>query len=225
MSQELLALALLILAMPVASQSGNTREDRSPHRSGLVTVNGIKLHYLDWGGKGEALLFITGTGDDAHVFDEMAPKFTDSFRVLALTRRGFGESDKPETGYDTATLAEDVREFLDVMKIKRVNLVGHSAGGDELTRFASVYPKRALKLVYLDAAYDRTDVAAIEAKDPLPIRQPANKAQEAHYKGMGEFHPDYKKVKAPALSFYAIFETHWDLKADADESTRKKAEE
>jgi len=33
----------------------------------------------------------------------MAPKFTDRFHVLALTRRGFGESDKPETGYDIAT--------------------------------------------------------------------------------------------------------------------------
>ena len=109
------------------SQSQNTREDKSPHNSNFITVNGVRLHYLDWGGNGENLLFITRTGDNAHVFDELATDFTDRFRVLALTRRGFGESDKRETGYDTAILAEDVRHFLDVMKIKRVNLVGHSA--------------------------------------------------------------------------------------------------
>ena len=226
MSYRLLStLILLILAMPVAPQSGNMQEDKSPHRSGFATVNGIKLHYLDWGGKGEALLFITGMGDNAHVFDEMAPKFTDRFRVMALTRRGYGESDKPETGYDIPTRAEDIRHFLDIMKIKRVNLVGHSLGGDELTQFASVYPSRTLKLVYLDAAYDRSDLAAIVAKDPLTIKPPENKIQAALIKGQQALHLDYKKVKAPALSYYAIIETHWELKPDSDEPTRKKAEE
>src|SRR5262245_58681820 len=117
MSHKLLpTLTLLILAMPVATQSGKMEEDKSPHRSGFATVNGVKLHYLDWGGKGEALLFITGMGDNAHVFDEMAPKLTDRFHVMALTRRGFGESDKSETGYDIPTRVEDIRHFLDIMK-------------------------------------------------------------------------------------------------------------
>src|SRR5262245_17599865 len=228
MSYRLLpTISLLILTLPVATQSGNMQEDKSPHGSGFATVNGIKLHYLDWGGKGEALLFITGRGDNAHVFDEMAPKFTDRFHVLALTRRGFGESDKPETGYDVATRAEDVRHFLDIIKIKRVNLVGHSSGGDELTQFASVYPRRTLKLVYLDAAYDRSDIAAIEAKDPLsmPNEPPKSKVQMAYSEGVANFHPDYRMVKAPALSYYALIEAHWALTPDNHEPTRKKAEE
>jgi pimeloyl-ACP methyl ester carboxylesterase len=62
----------------------------------------------------------------------------------------------PETGYDTATLVEDIRQFLDALKIQRVILVGHSIAGDELTRFAVLHPDRVIKLVYLDAAYDRT---------------------------------------------------------------------
>ena len=99
--------------------------DKSPHKSGFVTANGIKLHYLDWAGKGESLLFLAGTTNTAHVFDDIAPKFKDRFRVLALTRRGHGQSESPATGYDIPTLVEDIRQFLDARKIKRVSLVGH----------------------------------------------------------------------------------------------------
>jgi len=110
-----------------------------PQKSGFVTANGIKLHYLDWGGSGDALLLLTGFGNDAHIFDSFAPKFTDRFHVIGLTRRGFGESDKPKTGYDTASRVEDIRLFLDAMKIEKASIVGHSMAGDELTLFASLY--------------------------------------------------------------------------------------
>ena len=59
--------------------------DTSPHKSDFVDVNGIRLHYLDWGGDGETLIFLTGMGSSAHTFDHIAPRFTDKFRVLALT--------------------------------------------------------------------------------------------------------------------------------------------
>jgi non-heme chloroperoxidase len=86
-------------------------------------------------------------GDTAHRYDDFAPKFTNQFRVLALTRRGHGESEIPETGYDTATLVADIRQFLDALKIQRVILAGHSFAGDELTRFAVRYPDRVTKQI------------------------------------------------------------------------------
>ena len=82
--------------------------DKSPHTSDFVSVNGIKLHYLDWGGEGDVLLFLAGMGNNAHIFDGFAPRFADKFHVMALTRRGHGQSDHPETGYDVDTLTEDV---------------------------------------------------------------------------------------------------------------------
>jgi pimeloyl-ACP methyl ester carboxylesterase len=138
----------------------------------LAAVNGIKLQYLDWGGKGKTLLFLTGLGDTAHIFDDIAPKFTDHFRVLGLTRRGQGKSDKPEVGYDTNTLVEDIRQFLDAMNIKRVILAGHSLAGNEMTRFAELYPDQVDKLVYLDAAYNREGAAELLAHAP-PLPQPS----------------------------------------------------
>ena len=128
--------------------------DKSPHASSFVTVNGVRLHYLDWGGSGPELLFLAGRGCNAHIFDDFAPRFTGQFRVLALTRRGHGESDYPETGYDIDTLVEDIRQFLDCLRIDRVILAGHSLAGIELSHFAALYPERVLKLVYLEAAYD-----------------------------------------------------------------------
>ena len=78
-------------------------------KSDFVTANGIRLHYLDWGGVGRTLIFLTGMGSSAYIFGKFAPRFTDTFRVLALTRRGQGDSDIPESGYDADTLTEDIR--------------------------------------------------------------------------------------------------------------------
>jgi non-heme chloroperoxidase len=143
--------------------------DTSPHESNVVEVNGICLHYLDWGGNGPILLFLPGMGCNAHIFDRFAPRFTDQFHVLALTRRGHGESDHPETGYDIDTLTEDIRLFLDGLKIDRIILAGHSMAGVEMSHFAAIHPERVLKLVYLDAAFYRNspEFKAMQEKNPL----------------------------------------------------------
>jgi pimeloyl-ACP methyl ester carboxylesterase len=125
-------------------------------KTGFVTANRIRLHYLDWGGSGETILFLPGFNDTAHGYDHFAPRFTDHFQVISLTRRGVGESEKPSSGYDTITRVEDIRGFLDTLGFNRVSLIGHSMAGDELTLFATRYPDTVAKLVYLDAAYDRT---------------------------------------------------------------------
>jgi len=98
----------------------------SNHKSDFVDVNGIRLHYLDWGGYGPTLIFLTGMGATAYIFNKFAPRFTDKCRVLALTRRGQGDSDTPETGYDADTLTEDIRQFMDRLHVEKAILAGHS---------------------------------------------------------------------------------------------------
>lgn len=141
--------------------------DRSPHQSHFVHVNGVKLNYLDWGGEGETILFLPGGGDGPHIYDEFAPRFTERFRVLGLARRGTGQS---ETGTDLLTfdlLAEDLRWFLDHLEISKVHLVGHSISGDILTRFATLYPERVEKLIYLDGAIDRSGLPEVMSHCPV----------------------------------------------------------
>ena len=135
--------------------------------SGFVQVNGIRLHYLDWGGFGPTLIFLTGMGSSAYIFNKFAPRFTDKFHVLALTRRGQGDSDYPETGYDADTLTEDIRQFMDSLHVEKAVLAGHSLAGVELTHFAATYPTRVEKLIYLDALDDRRSLQAIQQQNPL----------------------------------------------------------
>src|SRR5262245_56875269 len=59
----------------------------------VVSINGVRLQYVDWGGSGDAVLLLPGLGDDVHRFDPFAPRFTDAFHVVGFSRRGQGASD------------------------------------------------------------------------------------------------------------------------------------
>jgi pimeloyl-ACP methyl ester carboxylesterase len=128
--------------------------DPFPHRSEYATVNGIKLNYLDWGGSGPPVVMIHGIADDPHVFDDLAARMHDRFRIVAYARRGHGQSDSPSGPYDAAALVEDLRQLMDHLKIARASLVGWSLGGNEISDFAGRYPDRVAKLVYLESGYD-----------------------------------------------------------------------
>jgi non-heme chloroperoxidase len=149
---------------PTADRAAAQAVDASAHRSSVMMASGVRIHSLDWGGKGVTLVFIPGLGNSAHVFDDFAPRFTDHFRVVALSRVGFGESEQPEGhGYELASRVAQIAAILDSLAITRAVLVGHSLGGDEITAFASAHSERTLGLVYLDAAYDHSTVAASQA--------------------------------------------------------------
>ena len=188
-------LTLSIAALAVAS----------PPADQFVNANGIRLQYVDWGGTGDVILFLPGLGDDIHRFDTLAPRFVDRFHVVGFSRRGQGASDKPGAGYDTDTLAEDIRGFLDALQIARVDLIGHSIAGMEMTRFAMKYPQRLRHLVYLDAAYDMATAydVAIQAKliqPPKPPETPIERIQAEANKT----HLDFRAIRAPALAYFVI---------------------
>ena len=103
-----LAIAALVLDMAGCAHAQGSRwanvndgyVDPTPHRVGYVTVaKGVRLEYLDFGGTGEPLVLLAGIGNTAHAYDDFAPAFTDRFHVVAITRRGFGASSHPDTGY------------------------------------------------------------------------------------------------------------------------------
>lgn len=129
-------------------------KDPSPHSSQFVTVEkDVKLEVLDWGGSGRALVFIPGLGNTAHIFDQFAPKFTGRYHVYGITRRGFGSSSAPASGYSADRLGDDVLAVLDSLKIAKPVLAGHSLGGEELSSVGSRHPERVAGLIYLDAGY------------------------------------------------------------------------
>jgi len=233
---------------PKINSSSEAPSDKSPHKSAFVTANGIKMNYLDWGGTGDVIIMLAGFGNDAHVFDEIAPSLTDKWHVIGLTRRGFGGTDRPAAGYETATRVEDIRAFMDAMKITRAHLVGHSLAGDEMTSFANAYPQRVIKMVYLDAAYNRTKNFSCTHDQPggglPPVYQrivgeaincpgwekitPADlpppdmlNVQVSTIRSAAKFHPDYTRITAPSLAIYADADLP-QAAGKLDQETQKK---
>jgi parallel beta-helix repeat protein len=122
------------------------------YESKFVEVRGVRLHYLDFGGSGLPVVFVHDWYEDAHTWTSFAPLFADAYRVLALTRRGYGESDDVGWGYDVATQAEDILGFLDALGIERAVLVGRHPTTQDMTWIAEHHPQRLAGLVYLHHA-------------------------------------------------------------------------
>ena len=127
----------------------------------FVVLDGVRFHYLDWGGDGDPLLLLAGLGCTAHIFAELAPHLSDRFRVLALTRRGHGLTDQAQSGHAladaAADAAEDARRLLDALGIERAHVAGHSMGGCEASALAARHPGRVTRIAYLDGAHDWAD--------------------------------------------------------------------
>jgi pimeloyl-ACP methyl ester carboxylesterase len=134
---------------------------------GFFDSDGVRLHYIDWGGDGRALVLLAGLGGTAHLYRGLAPRLAQRFRVAALTRRAHGQSDRPESGYEITTAVVDIRRFLDLLRIDRSTLVGHSWAGIEMPLFAATYPDRVDAVVYLDAVNVLLEPELDLADDPV----------------------------------------------------------
>ncbi len=117
---------------------------------------GVSLEVLDWGGTGRSLVLLTGLGDDAHAFDEFAPKLTAKYHVYGISRRGRGASSTPElnaTNYTASTLGEDVLAVIDALHLNKPVIAGHSIAGEELSYIGSRHPEKVAGLIYLEGGY------------------------------------------------------------------------
>jgi pimeloyl-ACP methyl ester carboxylesterase len=164
---------------------------------GFADVNGVRLQYLDWGGPGAALIFVPGLPGGAHSFDDLAPAFTDRFRVLTYAHRGAGNSEI-KGPYDALTLMSDLLGLMDALRVKSATLVGSSAGGAEVTQMAIRHPERVDRVVYLDGGYDTADPdarAAVEASPAALVTVP-----ESALSSLDAYRVYFMTMKFPRLS-------------------------
>jgi pimeloyl-ACP methyl ester carboxylesterase len=117
----------------------------------------VRLEVLEWPGPARNVVLLAGSGNSAHVFDEFAPKLAKRWHVYAITRRGYGASSQPASGYGDQRLADDVFQVLESLGIAAPVLVGHSMAGGELTTIGRQHSNRLSGLVYLDALGDPRD--------------------------------------------------------------------
>lgn len=178
--------------------------DSTPHTEQFVTVDkDVSLEVLDWGGSGQPLVLLAGMGNSVHIFDRLAPKLTDKFHVYGITRRGFGASSRPASGYSADRLADDVLKVIETLKLKRPVLAGHSVAGEELSSIGSRQPEKVAGLVYLEAAY------AYAIDDPalactLPPTQPQQGSPKTVTAAIQTGTQRFTNIKSPALAIYAM---------------------
>ncbi len=153
----ILLILLLLTTACKNSEPTSSMLTEKKYTEGYVESDNVKLHYVDWGGKGQVLVLIAGLGDTPFLFENLAEGLSPHFRVIGYSRRSHCKSIAKEDKYDNPTLVSDLKLLLDSLTIDNANLLGWSMGGNEITEFASLYPDRVGKLIYFEAGYDLSD--------------------------------------------------------------------
>jgi pimeloyl-ACP methyl ester carboxylesterase len=178
-------------------------KDPSPHAVSFVNAEpDVKIEVLDWGGPptGRTLVLVPGLGNTAHIFDVLATKLTAKYHVVGVTRRGFGDSSAPASGYGADRLGDDVLAVMDAQKISKPVLAGHSLGGEELSSIGSRHPEKVAGLIYLDAGYSYAFYAPDIEPFPPPPTTPMPPIMQSIMTGTQK----YTKIPVPILAIYAL---------------------
>jgi len=138
-------------------------EDFAPPEE-FVTVDSITTHFVRKGQTGRPVVLVHGFGSSTYTWTRVLDALAPGHRVYALDLKGFGLTDKPKDGqYHMDAYTRHLLGFLDVMKLDRPVLVGHSLGGAVVTRLALLHPDR---------------VGALVLEDPIPVSLPRATAAE-----------------------------------------------
>jgi esterase len=141
------------VASPAATQG---------YQDQFITVNGLEIHYLDWGAKGkQPLIMLHGISRVAHSYDSIAPLFNANYHVIAMDLRGHGDSGwSPEGAYLVEDMVKDLEGLMDQLKLRNVVLLGSSTGGRVAQVYAGMHPDRVARLIVEDVGPQRTtDIA------------------------------------------------------------------
>ncbi|MBL8209387.1 MAG: alpha/beta hydrolase [Bryobacterales bacterium] len=137
---------------------------------------GLRLEYLEYGtGTGTPAVLLHGVTDSCRSFEPVLPLLPATLRVLALSQRGHGDSDRPESGYGYSDLSGDLAAFLDALGIDKAVIIGHSMGAMVAQRFAIDHPTRVAGLMLIGAfstLYNDGGIAAFVASSIDPLGDP-----------------------------------------------------
>ena len=146
------ALGSVAGALGAAAASNSVNPEDASSTDTLATGT-VRLHIEDSGGGGRPVVLIHGWPLSAQAWEpQVAALRAAGYRVVAYDRRGFGRSDKPESGYSYDMLADDLQRVLDQCELQDVTLVGFSMGGGEVARYVTRFGQTRLNSVVFAAA-------------------------------------------------------------------------
>lgn len=190
------------LFIDASSRDGNTK---------FIDANGIKIHYQAQG-KGDTILLLHGNSESLKSFNKQIPKFSESFYVIAMDSRGQGYSTEDGKQITYELMAEDVNSFLNNLKLKNINILGWSDGGNIGLILAMKHPDKVKRLAIMGANLynDKTSVEEKlnkmlrkEREDLIKENLPGNKFRIRMIDLMlnePKINPDdLKEIKCPTL--------------------------
>jgi pimeloyl-ACP methyl ester carboxylesterase len=118
--------------------------------SRFAEVNGTKLRYLI-AGQGDPVLLLHGFAQTSHMWRPLIAELAKTHTVIAPDLRGFGDSTKPDGGYDKKTMARDVHALTASLGHKRVAVAGHDIGLMVAYAYAAQYPSEIERIALMDA--------------------------------------------------------------------------
>ena len=209
-----LVAALVAAAAPFLTfaQGRPSRSDQKPApEDKFLTVGGLRLHYLDWGGADKPpLLMFHGIARHAHTFDHIAADLSRDYHVIAVDLRGHGDSAwSPEGAYLVEDYVKDLEGLVGQLRLKNLTLLGNSTGGRVAQVFAGMHPELVSALVVEDVGPERPqDIASGFARR---VKEEAN-GWASEDELVAQLVKQNARTPEPLLRTYA----HYGLKRRAD---------
>jgi pimeloyl-ACP methyl ester carboxylesterase/heme-degrading monooxygenase HmoA len=125
-------------------------------------VNDVCLHYVA-GGTGDPVILLHGNSSTWYEWHKIMPRLAQHYTVIAPDLRGFGDSSRPESGYDKRTLGEDIYQLAIRLGFERFFLVGHDWGGPTAYALAAAHPEAVRRLAIVESIIPGTQFAEADA--------------------------------------------------------------
>jgi pimeloyl-ACP methyl ester carboxylesterase len=146
----LIALSLFGMIPAIAFAA---RDDKNPiAESRFTTLDGARIHYVNYGKGKEALILIHGWTMNVDNWRDNVADLAKRNRVIAIDLPGHGQSDKPQTTYSMELFARAIEAVMRDAKVKRAVLVGHSMGTPIARQFYRRNPAKTLGIVIADGS-------------------------------------------------------------------------
>lgn len=155
----------------VAGAPGLPKEFSKTFTSRYIEANGIRQHAVI-GGDGPPLLLVHGWPQNWYAWRLIMPSLAQDFTVIAVDQRGTGLTDKPQDGYDSATVAKDLVALMDVLGYQQFAVVGQDTGYLIGYALASDYPDRVARVVLTELPGVLLPPLPPPAPGPTPLFTP-----------------------------------------------------
>lgn len=144
---------ILLIAIVVITASPSNGQQNKPAESGYAPVNGIKVYYEVYG-EGKPLVLLHGAFYTIEMnWGQLIPELSKTRKVIAIEMQGHGHTPFSDRKLDIATLASDVEEVMNYLKIDSADVAGYSMGGSVAYQLAAKSPKRVRRLVIISSTY------------------------------------------------------------------------